>query len=74
MREGTVEQTGQPDRRGRETPLPEIMPEPTAWPAVVAFGACLFALGILTSWAVSLVGLVLLLAGIGGWISRMRHE
>jgi hypothetical protein len=55
-------------------PLPETLPQPTAWPAVLAFGSCLLAWGIVTSWVISLVGLIIFLAGAGGWIARMRDE
>jgi hypothetical protein len=63
-----------PDRSGWPAPLPERLPEPTVWPAVLAFGACLAAWGVVTSWVISIVGLVLFSAGIAGWIARMRHE
>ena len=55
-------------------PLPEKLPEPTAWPMVQAFGACLMAWGVVTSWIISAVGLVIFAAGTGGWIARMRDE
>ena len=71
MSEGADVSVGRP---GRRTPLPEVLPEPTAWPALLAFGICLFGWGIVTSWVVSVVGLALMAASIGGWITRMRHE
>lgn len=55
-------------------PLPERLPQPTAWPAVLAFGSCLLFWGILTSWVISMIGLIIFLAGSGGWIWRMRDE
>lgn len=61
-------------RPGWHPPLPERLPEPTVWPLVLAFGATLMAWGVVTSWIISVVGLLLFAAGAGGWISRMRHE
>ena len=55
-------------------PLPERLPEPTAWPLVLALGASLMAWGLVTSWIISGVGLMLFAAGMGGWIAGMRHE
>ena len=59
---------------GWHPPLPEKLPEPTIWPLVLALGATLLAWGVVTSWIISGVGLLLLAAGTGGWIARMRHE
>jgi hypothetical protein len=59
---------------GWHKPLPEKLPEPTAWPAVLAIGACLLAFGVLTSWIISAAGLVIFAIGAGGWIGRMRDE
>ena len=62
------------ERHGWHEPLPLSLPKPTIWPLVLALGACLLAWGILTSWAISLLGLVLFATGLGGWIARMRDE
>jgi len=74
---GAAEQMSQQmegDRTVWHAPLPERLPEPTGWPAVLAFGASLAAWGIVTSWMISSVGVVLFGAGVAGWIARMRHE
>jgi len=55
-------------------PSPATLPNPSVWPVVVAFGACLLAWGIVTSWIISAVGLVAFVAGIAGWIVEMRDE
>ena len=55
-------------------PLPETLPKPTAWPAVLAFGSCLAAFGVVTAWPISLAGFILFFAGAAGWIARMRDE
>jgi len=62
------------EKPGWHKPLPERIPEPTPWPAVIAFGATLMAFGVVTSWAFSVVGLVFLVVGVAGWVERMRHE
>jgi hypothetical protein len=54
-------------------PLPKTLPKPTLWPAVLAFGACFLAWGILTSWLVSATGFVLFLMGCAGWIADLRR-
>jgi hypothetical protein len=54
------------------------LPAPTVWPIVFAFGLTLLFTGLLTSVAVSLVGVVLSLAGSIGWFREVlpqeRHE
>jgi hypothetical protein len=64
------------DRRqpGWHPPLPEKIPEPTVWPFVLALGATLLAWGVVTSWMISVVGMLLFAAGMGGWIAEMRHD
>ena len=53
-------------------PLPERLPKPTMWPAVLALGACFLAWGIVTSWFISAAGFVLFSAGCAGWITELR--
>jgi len=54
------------------------LPAPTVWPIVFAFGLTLLFAGLLTNVSVSLVGVVLSLAGSIGWfrevLPRERHE
>ena len=54
------------------------LPAPTVWPIVFAFGITLLFAGVLTSVWVSLVGVVLSLAGSIGWFREVlpqeRHE
>src|SRR6201993_4454126 len=47
------------------------LPSPTAWPVILAFGATLGALGLVTSLAVSVVGAVFVLAGVVGWFGQV---
>jgi hypothetical protein len=63
--------------RGANQPVVEL-PAPTAWPVVLAFGATLLFTGLLTSVDVSVVGAVLVIAGLVGWfrdvLPHERHE
>jgi hypothetical protein len=43
------------------------VPAPTPWPMVTAFGLALLAAGLVTSFAVSVVGAVVMLSGAVGW-------
>lgn len=43
------------------------LPAPTAWPMIAAFGVMLMAAGLVTVMAVSILGVVLALAGAVGW-------
>jgi hypothetical protein len=50
-------------------------PAPTAWPLVLAFGFTLMFAGLLTSTSVSVLGVVLALAGCVGWFREvLPHE
>jgi hypothetical protein len=54
------------------------MPAPTAWPIILAFGLALLFAGLLTSAAVSALGVVLAVAGCVGWFRQVlphaQHE
>ncbi len=54
------------------------LPEPTAWPMVTAAGLTLIAFGLVTSLIVSLIGIVLSVAGAVGWFRGVfpvpKHE
>lgn len=47
------------------------LPAPTAWPLVLAFGITLLFAGLLTNVSLSLLGLVLALAGCAGWFREV---
>jgi hypothetical protein len=53
---------------------PHQLPRPTYWPAVLAGGVVVFAWGPPTSWTVSVVGAVVSVVAIRGWIGELRHE
>jgi len=51
------------------------LPAPTAWPIVLALGIALMMTGLLTHWAVSLLGLLLTLRAAWGWYFQvLPHE
>ena len=62
------------DQSTWQPPLPETLPKPTVWPAVLGLGSCLLAWGLVSSWVLSALGALLFLLGAGGWIWRMRDE
>ena len=53
-----------------ETPLPH----PTYFPAGLAMGAAFLFWGLITTWVVVVVGLILFLASLAGWVTEIRHE
>jgi hypothetical protein len=55
-------------------PLPAAhLPRPTYWPVVLAVGVVFLAWGVVTTIAITVIGLVLLALGLGGWIGELRH-
>jgi hypothetical protein len=52
------------------------LPRPTYWPVVLAAGVVFLAWGIVTTFAISIIGLALLGLALGGWIGELRrgHE
>jgi hypothetical protein len=53
--------------------MSEHLPAPSIWPMTVAGGFTLMGFGILTSLALSVVGLLLMIGGLFGWIQELRH-
>jgi len=52
-----------------------VLPAPTPWPMVLAFGLNLMITGMVTHWVISLLGLVLTLRSMVGWFFDMfPHE
>jgi hypothetical protein len=59
---------------GWSRPRPAHAPRPTYWPAILGIGVtCLF-WGVVTTWVISLVGLVLCIMALAGWIGEMLHD
>jgi hypothetical protein len=51
----------------------EHLASPSVWPCTVAGGFTLLVFGILTSLALSLLGLLVMVLGLAGWIQELRH-
>jgi uncharacterized membrane protein YecN with MAPEG domain len=49
-------------------------PRPTYWPAALALSCVLLLWGVVSSWIVSVVGFVILVASVIGWISDVVHD
>src|SRR5215469_8798670 len=57
------------------TPVTVQMPAPTAWPFILAFGMALIFAGLLTSAALSTLGVILATSGAVGWFCQvLPHE
>ncbi len=56
-------------------PMPdEALPEPTYWPITLAFGLMLLLWGIVTSYIISIVGFVITVIALRGWIHDIRKD
>lgn len=51
---------------------PESTPPISFWPILLAVGLTALVAGVVTSLIVSLVGLVLMLVALGGWVQESR--
>ena len=60
-------------RAGWSRPKPEHVPHPTYWPAVLALGVTCLVWGLVTSYVISAVGLLLFAVALSGWIWELRH-
>ena len=58
---------------GRCYPI-EPLPHPTYFPAGLAMGVAFLFWGLITTWVVLAVGVVLFIAALAGWITEIRHE
>jgi cytochrome c oxidase subunit 1 len=50
------------------------VPPPSFWPILLAAGLVLIAIGVISSFVVSIVGIIVLLVAIGGWAMENRAE
>lgn len=54
---------------------PDIhVPPPSYWPIVLAGGLILIAIGVISSFVASIIGVIVLLVAIGGWAMENRAE
>jgi hypothetical protein len=61
------------EHSGQRSRLPDAieLPAPTAWPLALAFGFTLMFAGLLTNASLSILGLVLAVAGCAGWFKEV---
>jgi hypothetical protein len=70
-----VSNVGRPEAPpGWNRSLPERLPQPTAAPALFAFGVMLFGWGLISTPLVVLVGGALLLIALIEWIREIWHD
>lgn len=55
-------------------PRSQVIPRSTYSPAVMALAIVCLLWGLLTTYLISLLGLVLLAVSLVGWIGELRHE
>lgn len=53
---------------------PEILPRPTYLPFLFAFSLLLLGWGLLSTWIISIAGLIGMSISIYGWIKELLHE
>jgi len=63
-----------PLSEGWSKPQGMHIPEPTYMPVVMAVGMICMLWGIVTTYLITLVGVVLFVISISGWIGELRHE
>lgn len=56
------------------TAKPARIPEPTYWPFFLALGLAFAGWGLLSTWIVSVGGLIAVVIALIGWINCLRHE
>jgi len=55
-------------------PRPQNIPRPTYSPAVLALAIVCLLWGTVTTYLISLLGVILFVVGLAGWIGELRHE
>jgi Cytochrome c oxidase subunit IV len=50
------------------------LPPPTIWPMTTAAGVTLAFLGLVTSFPVSILGLLIAIYAVVSWVQELRHE
>src|ERR1700754_969958 len=73
MAEGATHNQGAMDDHSQPTGTVQL-PAPTAWPMVLALGIALMLAGMVTHWAVSLLGLVMALPAVVGWFFQVLPQ
>ncbi len=52
----------------------EHLPSPSFWPFLLAIGVAMSLVGVITKPAVVVIGLVILLGSLGGWVRDARRD
>ena len=60
--------------RERVKARPEVLPEPTYMPFLMAFSLLLLGWGLLSTWIISVAGIIGIGISIYGWIKDLLHE
>jgi len=50
------------------------LPSPSYWPILLAFGMTLLAIGVVSTFIISIVGVIVMLVAIAGWTLENRAE
>jgi hypothetical protein len=74
MSESARHNNGEPSSEGWSKPHGMHIPEPTYMPVVMAIGIICMLWGIVTTYLITLVGVVFFVISIWGWIGELRHE
>ncbi len=53
---------------------PEELPKPTYWPFYLAMGLTFAGWGLISTWLFSVIGLIIIVVSLYGWINILRHE
>jgi len=72
-REPRQEKIPADDRQPFNAPAPARLPQPTYSPAALALGIVLLLWGVVTTVALSAVGLILSALALARWIGELRH-
>jgi hypothetical protein len=55
-------------------PIPEKTPPPTFWPVSLAMSIIFILWGIISTWVISVVGLILFGISVRGWVMDLLNE
>lgn len=53
---------------------PVQLPEPTYWPFFLAMGIAGIGWGLISTWIITVGGVIVLIISLAGWINILRHE
>jgi len=57
-----------------QEPREMLIPRPTAWPLLTAFGITFILLGLVTVWLVVVAGVIMFATSIVGWMGEMLRD